>query len=114
MTDAGHGMHQTTIAKIENGDRPTPVEEVVNLAALLETTVTELLAPGDPKVEQARAHLAALRSEEAALQRQVERHEVAAQEARAHLAVTLETIATVEHVVTTLERLPDGERRKKV
>lgn len=39
----GRPFHQTTIARVENGTRPTSVEEVFALAAVLDVPVTDLL-----------------------------------------------------------------------
>ena len=43
MTAAGHRMHQTTIAKIESGERPVYVGEAVALAGSLEVGVADLI-----------------------------------------------------------------------
>lgn len=41
MTAAGYPMHQTTVAKLENAGRPTPVSEVAALASLFEVPISE-------------------------------------------------------------------------
>ena len=43
MTDAGHPMHQTTLAKLESGIRPTSVDELVALGALLNVNPRDLI-----------------------------------------------------------------------
>lgn len=47
MTGAGFPLHQTTVAKLEVGSRPTSVEELFALAAILNVTVPELLLVDD-------------------------------------------------------------------
>ena len=42
MTEAGYPMHQTTVAKLESGSRPTNVGEIAALAALFDTPVGAL------------------------------------------------------------------------
>lgn len=48
MTAAGYVMHQTTLAKIESGGRPTSVGELAALATVFEVTAAELLAVDTP------------------------------------------------------------------
>jgi transcriptional regulator with XRE-family HTH domain len=55
MTAAGHRMHQTTVAKIESGDRPVTIGEAVALADVLGVILTELVAPRS-NTEQEQAH----------------------------------------------------------
>jgi transcriptional regulator with XRE-family HTH domain len=47
MSDAGHQMHQTTLAKLEGGTRPTSVAEVGALATLLEVPIWSLFGAAD-------------------------------------------------------------------
>ena len=51
MTAAGHPMHQTTVAKIESGNRPTPVGEIAALAAILDFSISLMFSP-DNEVQQ--------------------------------------------------------------
>jgi transcriptional regulator with XRE-family HTH domain len=56
MSDRGAVMHQTTIAKIEAGQRPVRVNEAVLLAGILHATLADLLtAPGQPEKRGAAA-----------------------------------------------------------
>ena len=43
----GSGWHQTTVAKVERGDRRVDIEEVFALAAALEVSPMWLLLPGE-------------------------------------------------------------------
>lgn len=47
---AAHGvaMHQTTVAKLEAGTRPTSVHELLGLARVLDCGVEDLLRPAQP------------------------------------------------------------------
>lgn len=45
MSDLGYPMHQTTIAKLESGARPTPIEEMMALAMLLDVSPEDLVRP---------------------------------------------------------------------
>ena len=58
MSDAGHQMHQTTVAKLESGTRPTSVAEVGALATLLEVPIGSLFGAADEM--EKRAELKAL------------------------------------------------------
>lgn len=55
LTSLGRPTHQTTVAKIEKGTRPTPVGEIVALAAVLGVPVAALFGePGggeDPVIQ---------------------------------------------------------------
>lgn len=42
MTDGGFPMHQTTVAKLENGTRPTSLDEIAAIAGLFDTPVGAL------------------------------------------------------------------------
>lgn len=54
MTGSGHQMYQTTIAKIEAGERPVIIGEAVALALVLGVSLAELVT--DPAA-QGREHL---------------------------------------------------------
>lgn len=54
MAEAGFQMHQTTVAKLENGTRPTNVGEIAALAALLEVPIGALFGTAD-RAERQRA-----------------------------------------------------------
>ncbi len=62
MTARGLGMRQSTIAKIEAGQRPVRVNEAAMLAGILHTSVAELLA--DPARKGRLDALAAARATE--------------------------------------------------
>lgn len=47
MTAAGHPMHQTTVAKLESGTRPTNVGEVAALAAIFGMPIATLFDDSD-------------------------------------------------------------------
>ena len=47
LSAVGRSYHQTTIAKLESGSRPTPIEELYTLAAILDVDVADLVSP-DP------------------------------------------------------------------
>lgn len=53
MTSAGYQMHQTTVAKMESGARPTSVEEMFALAAVFQVSVDKFFLVED----DARVHL---------------------------------------------------------
>lgn len=60
MTGAGYQMHQTTIAKIEAGQRPVIVGEAVALARIIGVGVADLLSEpveGDGELADALAEL---------------------------------------------------------
>ena len=64
----GHAWHQTTVAKVEAGERPVKLAEAVALAALLHMPLGDLLdddaAPAErPNVDLAVAELARLESQ---------------------------------------------------
>lgn len=52
MTAAGQGMHQTTIAKIESGDRPVSLSEAVHFARILKRELGDLASPPRSEGEQ--------------------------------------------------------------
>lgn len=62
MTAAGHPLHQTTVAKIESGNRPTPVGEIAVLAAILDAPIAMMFSP-DEEVEQMLLKLSAAAAE---------------------------------------------------
>lgn len=62
LASAGYGMHQTTIAKLENGTRPTTVEELFALATVFEMPAAELIRPIDERTAAFRQLLAARRA----------------------------------------------------
>ena len=62
MSARGLRMRQSTIAKIEAGQRPVRVNEAVTLAAILRVTVTDLIA--EPGQRDRLDALAAARAEE--------------------------------------------------
>jgi transcriptional regulator with XRE-family HTH domain len=45
LSDTGRSYHQTTVAKLESGTRPTSIEEVYVLAVLLDVPVSDLVVP---------------------------------------------------------------------
>jgi transcriptional regulator with XRE-family HTH domain len=61
MTDAGHPMHQTTVAKLENAARPTSVDELVALGHVLGVPIAELAGEQEPDAEAAQRHHATTR-----------------------------------------------------
>jgi transcriptional regulator with XRE-family HTH domain len=59
MTAAGHSMHQTTVAKMESGARPTTIKELAAIATIFDISVAALFE--DPLEETAmRQRLAGL------------------------------------------------------
>lgn len=48
MTAAGHPMHQTTVAKLENGTRPTSVAEASSLASIYGISTGSLFGDTTP------------------------------------------------------------------
>lgn len=52
MAEVGFQMHQTTVAKLENGTRPTNVGEIAALAALLEVPIGALFGTADHAEKQ--------------------------------------------------------------
>lgn len=44
---AGYTMHQTTVAKLESGGRPTSIGEAAALARIMRVSVSDLLGDGD-------------------------------------------------------------------
>ncbi|GGI35783.1 hypothetical protein GCM10010988_05680 [Cnuibacter physcomitrellae] len=65
LTAVGRPFHQTTVAKLEKGARPTSVEELYLLALIFETDVPSLFTT-DPEVE-VQSRLARLAGEAARL-----------------------------------------------
>jgi transcriptional regulator with XRE-family HTH domain len=55
MSGAGYRMHQTTIAKIESGERPVVVGEAIQLAGVLGVTLPALLTE-PPSDDERRLH----------------------------------------------------------
>lgn len=45
LSAVGYSMHQTTVAKLEAGSRPTPVGEAKALAGIFEVSIEDLFAP---------------------------------------------------------------------
>lgn len=78
LAGIGVEMHQTTMAKLEAGARPTPAEELWALAVVLETDVNSLLPPTEPaetSVDQARIELERWKREVKRLQQAYARQE---------------------------------------
>ncbi|OBG69246.1 hypothetical protein A9X05_05280 [Mycobacterium sp. E3298] len=50
LSFSGRSYHQTTIAKLESGSRPTSVEELYLLALVLDVEVADFFGP-DPEME---------------------------------------------------------------
>jgi transcriptional regulator with XRE-family HTH domain len=73
MTLAGYKMHQTTIAKIEAGERPVTVGEAVALACIVGVSLTALIQhqTADPEKEAAREALMVAMAEQGRLEREV-------------------------------------------
>ncbi len=64
MTELGHGWHQTTVAKIENGARPVRLNEAADLASMFLVSLDELCSANDEETR-----LQKLRAREASFQR---------------------------------------------
>jgi transcriptional regulator with XRE-family HTH domain len=47
MTAAGHQMHQTTVAKMESGARPTNIKELAAIAMLFDVSIAALFDPAE-------------------------------------------------------------------
>lgn len=47
MTAAGYPLHQTTVAKLENGSRPTNVGEIAAFAMIFDISIAALFDPSD-------------------------------------------------------------------
>lgn len=109
MTAAGYSMHQTTIAKIESGNRPTNVGEVTALASLLGVSVADLFPDEDDEAAEMRAEIAELgvRRERLLQDRN---------SARAHLAAVEGYLAETEDewrsLSVALQLLEDSRRQR--
>lgn len=62
LSEIGVTMHQTTVAKMENGARPTSVDELVLVARVLGVRPADLTPPEDPDRENVRGRLAELKA----------------------------------------------------
>jgi transcriptional regulator with XRE-family HTH domain len=69
---SGRSYHQTTIAKLESGSRPTSIEELYLLAVILEVPITDLVpVVRDDENMEGRRQLIRLKAEIAHLAREV-------------------------------------------
>ncbi len=66
MAGTGNKFHRSTIAKIENGDRPVTIGEAVQLAGILGVNVLDLIRDRLPESPQARQMWEALIAAEVA------------------------------------------------
>ena len=82
MAEAGHSTHPTTIHKIEAGQRPTPLEEILTLAAVLEVPAADLLSPGGTRG----ARLRKLRTDLAQTERLINGQQLVAERLRRKIA----------------------------
>lgn len=118
MTAVGYPLHQTTIAKLESGTRPTSVEEMLVLGAVMGVPVSEFLEPGRPRsAEQEVAH--ELSSVEALMgQIKLRRTELQAQLAATDaeledvLTLRAELLHRLVRAVSAGEDEDDGERQE--
>lgn len=94
MTAAGYRMHQTTIAKIESGERPVYVGEAVALAGILGVSLEQLLTEPPEGLER---NLAEAQIEYAALDHQRARIQERLNEAR---EVTARIEEELHHVMS--------------
>jgi transcriptional regulator with XRE-family HTH domain len=58
MTDAGHKLHRSAVAKIELGERPVTIGEAVQLAGILGVPLMELVTDRGAATELERRHAA--------------------------------------------------------
>ena len=103
MTEAGHPMHQTTVAKLENGNRPTSVSEVGALATLFGVAIGSLF--GDPQRVAKQMRLKALEYRMTSLTVEAEELVVkldAIKQRQSELVAELET-AAMDYEVAELE-----------
>ena len=56
MSAASFKMHQSTVAKLETGTRPTPAEELVALARILRVPLHQLVTPPPDDAALKRLH----------------------------------------------------------
>lgn len=77
MSAVGHPMHQTTVAKLESGSRPTNVGEVAALAAIFRLSIAALFDRSDDHMTRLKelaalaARLSAMAEERAKLTRRL-------------------------------------------
>ncbi len=102
MTAAGHTMHQTTIAKIEAGQRPVLVKESSALAGVLGVSQADMMpGPDGPDDPIARVRIWAL-------ERLIAEHELAASTASATAADLRRQLDDFRASLTPPERIRPG------
>jgi transcriptional regulator with XRE-family HTH domain len=94
MTLAGYKMHQTTVAKIEAGERPVTVGEAAALAHIVGASLADLITPPDTDTPAKLAEALAQRSR---LQRE-------ARECRATAAVATQRLHEVQRALADAEK----------
>ena len=106
MTSAGYRMHQTTIAKIEAGERPVIVGEAAALAIILGVGLADLIT--DPAQNQGRrlAEVAELMAERHRWQQNVAESRAKIRLAEAELAEARAQLEAVTGRINALMALP--------
>lgn len=104
MTERGLPMHQTTVAKIETGSRPTSIREAEALAGILGMDLVSLLVDEDPELAAARLEVTRLLGELDALRAEMLRVEASRIELEHREALTMEQLSIAATQVQRLER----------
>ena len=117
MTDAEYPMHQTTIAKLENGARPTSVDELVALSRVLDVPPARLVPAEDRErgeVREALSRLQAINAEVRALDVEIarlqQRHRSMLDERQSALDVYFDALRKVKLVAQPLSDAVDHVR----
>lgn len=104
MTDLGLPMHQTTVAKIETGSRPTSIREAEALSVIFGMDMVSLLVDADPELAAARLEVVRLLGELDALRAEMLRVEASRVELEHREARTMELLSDAATHVQRLER----------
>lgn len=107
MTSAGYQMHQTTVAKMESGARPTSVGEVAALAAIFGMPIGSVFSDDD-EVDQMLLRLSEATAQTARLAQELVDLTKQEVEVRKRLDAATEHVKTLESIAS---KLPGMKRR---
>lgn len=107
MTSAGYPMHQTTVAKMESGSRPTNVGEVAALAAIFGVPIGSVFS-ADDEVDQMLLRMSEATSEAARLAQELVDLTKKELEVQKRLDAATEHVKTLEKIAA---QMPGMQRR---
>jgi transcriptional regulator with XRE-family HTH domain len=105
VTAAGYPMHQTTVAKLESGSRPTSVGEIAALAAIFRIPIGSFFATVDDMDEDMLRRLTEASSEVGRLSRELTDHLNAQKEIRARFTEAVKRLRTLYEAAAAMPGL---------